>query len=436
MIRARTLEELVDAAALLSSQPLPRGRRVGVVTNAGGLGILCADACEAAGLELPELSEATRAELAGLAPAEASLANPVDLLGSATAATYEAVIPHVLADPSVDALIVLFVPPVVAGADEVAAAVRRAVERAGDAKPVIAVVVSAEGTPAALLAADSPVAALPYPESAARALAVAAARGEWLRRPAGATIVPGGSTQRAAEPVVEAALAREHDTWLTPAETRSLLEAYGMPVVPELIAATADETVAAARELGLPAVVKTAARARTRPRAAASRSTCATRPTFAGAFERIGVPVIVQPFLHGGAELLAGRRPGPRLRPARRVRARRGPRRADRRRGLPARAAHRPRRRGARARREPPGKLVRGFRGAPPADSAALVDLILRIGRLADDLPEVAELDLNPVLAGPRRLRRGRRESRVRSPRHRAPAEELVSRSPADRDSV
>ena len=94
VLRAGTLEELIDAAALLSTQPLPRGRRVAILTNAGGLGILCSDACEAAGLELSELSAETTAQLAELLPGEASLANPVDMLGSATAASYEATVPH------------------------------------------------------------------------------------------------------------------------------------------------------------------------------------------------------------------------------------------------------------------------------------------------------------------------------------------------------
>ena len=85
VLRARTLEELLDAAVFFSTQPLPRGNRVAVVTNAGGLGILCADACEAAGLSLPPLAPETVAALARVAPAEASSANPVDLLGSATA---------------------------------------------------------------------------------------------------------------------------------------------------------------------------------------------------------------------------------------------------------------------------------------------------------------------------------------------------------------
>src|SRR4051794_15620135 len=142
VLRAGNLEELVDVATLLSSQPLPKGRRVAVLTNAGGLGILCADACDAAGLELPALSPETRAALARVLPAEASAANPVDLLGSATGKTYAAALPHVLRDAAVDAVIVLFVPPVVAGADEVAAAIREAAK--GSGKPVLVVIVSAE----------------------------------------------------------------------------------------------------------------------------------------------------------------------------------------------------------------------------------------------------------------------------------------------------
>ncbi|HET7857040.1 MAG TPA: GNAT family N-acetyltransferase, partial [Gaiellaceae bacterium] len=110
VLRAETLEELIDVSALLSTQPLPAGRRVALLTNAGGLGILAADACDAEGLELPELSDETKAELARFLPTEASLANPVDMLGSATAASYESAVPALLRDPRVDALIVLFVP--------------------------------------------------------------------------------------------------------------------------------------------------------------------------------------------------------------------------------------------------------------------------------------------------------------------------------------
>src|SRR3954470_5922257 len=253
VLRASTLEELVDAATLLSSQQLPSGRRVAVLTNAGGLGILCADACDAAGLELPSLSPETRTALAKVLPTEASAANPVDLLGSATGKTYAAALPHVLQDVAVDAAIVLFVPPVVAGADEVAAAIREAAKTTR--KPVLAVIVSAEGIPAVLSDRDSGVATFSYPESAARELGPAARRADWLRRPLGTVVqLDGIDVDRARRVVAEA-----DDRWLDAAETRDLLEAYGIPLIAERGVAGAEEAVAAAEEFGGAVVVKTAA---------------------------------------------------------------------------------------------------------------------------------------------------------------------------------
>jgi acetyl coenzyme A synthetase (ADP forming)-like protein len=399
VLRARTLEELVDAAALLSSQPLPHGPRVAVITNAGGLGILCADACEAAGLELPALSSETRATLAPSVPGEASLANPVDLLGSATAATYETVIGPVLADPNVDALIVLFVPPVVAGAEEVALAIRRAVEGVEHEKPVIAVVVSAEGTPAVLRDQDSPVVSLPYPESAAHALSLALERTRWLARPAGVEVVPAEIDVAAARSVTEDA-----DGWLPPGKVRALLSAYGIPLVPERIATTPAEAVEAARELGFPAVVKTAAPGVHKTEIGGVlldlRTEDAVREGSDTLLRAHAAPVIVQPLLRGATELLAGVVQDPVFGPL--VAFGPGGALAE----LIGEASFRLAPlsdhdalelvHGGKA-----GRLVAGFRGAEPADADALTDLVLRLGRLAADLPEVAELDLNPVLAGP-----------------------------------
>jgi acetyl coenzyme A synthetase (ADP forming)-like protein len=395
VLRARTLEELVDAAALLSSQPLPQGPRVGVITNAGGLGILCADACEARGLELPELTEETRVALAAAVPGEASLANPVDLLGSATAATYAAAVGPVLADPNVDALIVLFVPPVVAGADEVAAAIAATVARLPRTKPVIAVVVSAEGTPALLRAPGAPVVPLAYPESAARALALALERTRWLRRAVGTEPEPAGIDRAGAELLTAGA-----NGWLASDETRALLSAYGIPLVPERIAATTDEAVAAARELGFPAVVKTAAPGVHKTELGGVALDLRDEAAVRAAALRIGLPVIVQPFLRHGTELLAGVVQDPMFGPL--VAFGPGGAFAE----LIGEASFRLAPltdvdadelvHGGKA-----GLLVAGFRGTAPADDDALADLLLRLGRLAHDLPEVAELDLNPVLAGP-----------------------------------
>lgn len=399
VLRARTLEELLDAAALLSTQPLPRGRRVGVITNAGGLGILCADACESAGLELSALTEQTRLAVAAEVPGEASLANPVDLLGSATAATYEAVIPHVLADPNIDALIVIFVPPVVAGADEVAAAIRRSAESSTAAKPVVAVVISADGTPAVLREPGSPVAALPYPESAARALAFACERADWLERPLG------GATElevdtAAGRRVVDSALADSPDAWLPPDRIRALLEAYGIPLVPERVANDADVAETAASALGFPVVVKTAAPGVHKTDIGGVALDLRDGAQVRDAVARIGAPVIVQPFLQAGTELLAGAVQDPIFGPL--VAFGPGGANAE----LIGEAAFRIAPLTVLDAQElvlggKAGRLVAGFRGAAPADAGALVELLLRLARLVEDIPEVAELDLNPILAQP-----------------------------------
>ena len=394
VIRARTLEELIDAAALFAGQPLPAGKRVAVITNAGGLGILCADACEASGLELPGLTAETEQGLRAVLPAEASVANPVDMLGSAVGATYEQVLPIVLADPNVDAAIVLFVPPVVAGADEIAAAVGRVA--AGTSKKPVLTSLIAEGE----LPPMAGLTNFAYPESAAHALGLAAARAEWLRRPAGSVPPLEGIEAARGRAVVTQALVREDDLWLRPDEVRELLVAYGIPVVAERVAARAGEAEAAAEELGFPVVVKSAEPGahKTETGGIALRLTSAEEVREAAG--RIGLPVVVQPMLEGSAELLAGIVQDPVFGPL--VAFGPGGTFAE----LIGQAEFRIAPltdadaaelvEGGKA-----GRLVQGFRGKPPADEQALTDLLHRLSRLGDDLSEVVELDLNPVIASP-----------------------------------
>ncbi len=397
VIQADSLEELADAAVLLSRQPLPRGRRVGVLTNAGGLGILCADACEIVGLELPQLSEATRVRLAELLPREASLSNPVDMLGSAVGATYEAAIPHLLADPGIDALIVLFVPPVVAGSEEVAEAVVRGVRTVpATTKPVLAAFVSAEGIPHCLTESDPPIATFEYPESAARALGHAVDRAEWLRRPADDPPRLEGIDRPAAEAVVASVLESSNDAWLVPSQVRQLLGAYGIPLVAERTAGSVDDAVAAAGELGYPVVVKTAAAGAHKTESGGVALGLGDDDEVREAAERIGPPVLVQRMIESGPELLAGVVQDPVF----------GPLVAFGPGGVFAELIGE-----AQFRIAPltlsdarelvltgkAGRLVAGFRGRPAAEAGALVDLVLRLAQLADDLPEVVELDLNPV---------------------------------------
>ena len=388
VIRAGTLGELIDVASLLSSQPAPRGRRVAVVTNAGGLGILCADACEAAGLALPTLAQATREALAAVLPSEASIANPIDMLGSATAALYAKSLPLILADPGIDAVIALFVPPVAVTADDVGAAIASAAAAGPDDKPVLASIIAAGGTPATL----GPVPSFAYPESAARALGRACQRADWLRAPSGTVPEPAGIDRVAAAAIVE-----RNDGWLTPADARALLEAYGIPLVGERVVESADDAVTAAAELGYPVVVKTAAAGAHKTEQGGVALDLDDEPAVRAAVGRIGLPVLVQPMVKGCAELLAGIVQDPVF----------GPLVAFGPGGVFAELI------GQAGFRLAPltdvdaeelvtggkaGALVAGFRGRPASDDRALVDLVLRLARLAEDMPEVAELDLNPVL--------------------------------------
>jgi len=402
VLRAGTLEELIDAAALLSTQPLPRGPRVAILTNAGGLGILCSDAAEAAGLELSELSRETTARLAEILPAEASLANPVDMLGSATAAAYEAVLPVVLEDPAVDSVIVLFVPPATAGAEDVAAGLSRSLTAAATDKPVLAALLSAEGVPSALRTTPAPAALFTYPESAARALGLATARAEWLRRPAGVVPSVDDVDRAGAERVVKAALQAEDDVWLTPEQTRELLASYGLPLVEERLARTVDEAVEAAREVGFPVVVKSGVPGAHKTESGGVALRLADEEAVRAAAERIGPPVIVQPMVEGGVELLAGIVQDPTF----------GPLVAFGPGGVLAELIGEAGFRIAPLtdvdaeellHQEKTGLLVAGYRGAPPADAERLADLIHRLSKLGEDRPEVQELDLNPVIAGPDR---------------------------------
>ena len=427
--RAASLEELIDVATLLSSQPEPKGRRVAVLTNAGGLGILAADACDAAGLELPTLGEETVSRLRELLPAEASVANPVDMLGSATASSYGEALPIVLDDPHVDAVLVLFVPAVTATADEVAVAVDAAArsrprEQAG-ARCRHELGRRSRGPSFRLgrrrVRLPGVGGARARPRRGARGVAPTAARlGSDARRhrPRRCRCASSSARSRRAE-----------DSWLDPAETRELLDAYGLPLVPERVAVDAEAAVAGGRRAGLSRPWSSRPPpAPTRPRPAASRSTSRTRRPFARRQSGSGSRSSCSRCSAAGPNCSPGfcrirssarsSRSGPAAStPSSSAKRASGSRRSPtstRRSSSPAGKA---------------GRLVRGFRGAEPADAAALVDLVHRLAALGDDLPAVAELDLNPVLGFPDRARRSRRP-RSHPPAARAAArEELVARS-------
>src|SRR5262249_28139050 len=284
--------------------------------------------------------------------------------------------------------------------NDVAIAIRKAVERAGSSKPVVAAIVSGEGAPAALRDPRSPVIALPYPESAARALTFAAEHAEWLHRPAGVPLQPDGiDPARARAVVAEAIRGGDEDGWLRPDAARRLLEADGVPVVAGRAPRTPDPAAVAAGEIGFPVVVKLDEPGLHKTDVGGVALDLRDEQQVREAASRLGT-VVVQPYVVGRTELLAGVIQDPLF----------GPLVAFGPGGAFAELI------GDATFRLAPltdldadelvtggkvGRLVAGFRGAPPADADALRDLLARLGRLADDFPEVAELDLNPVLAGP-----------------------------------
>ena len=299
VIRAETLEELVDVASLFSARGRLDGRSVGIVTNAGGLGILCADACEAAGLELPALGEDTVAALRAVLPAEASVANPVDMLGGATAATYAAALPHVLADPHV----VRVHRALRAGRQRDGRGGRRGRGRAPSSgsdsdKPVLAVVMSSGGDACGAarrrtVSRRSPIRSPPRARSAASPTAPPGCGARRGPCPALDRIdrAPRGGRRRGG------ARRRRTTRGSTPPRPASCSTHTGSRSCPSVWRRSVDEAVAAARELGFPAVVKTAAPGAHKTETGGIALDLADDEAVAAAATRIGLPVIVQPML-------------------------------------------------------------------------------------------------------------------------------------------
>ena len=254
VLRADTVEEMFDLAMAFSHQPVPRGNRVAIVTNAGGPGIIIADACEAHGLVVTELSEQTRDLLARHFPEEASLTNPVDMIASATPQSYRIAVEAVLADPNVDAVVATFVPPLGVRQEDVAEAIV-SVAAGQTEKPVVAVLMGREGLPQGL--AELNAAGIPgyrFPESGVRALGAMYRYRRWLERPAGEVRRFDADREGVARIIADARA--EGRAKLSETEVMRVLQAYGIPVAPYAVARTADEAVAAAAQMGWPVVAK------------------------------------------------------------------------------------------------------------------------------------------------------------------------------------
>ena len=408
VIRTSTLEELFDVAALLSTQPVPAGPRVGVVTNAGGPGILLADACEARGLALPELSPATLDALRTFLPPQAGLANPVDMIASATPEQYARTIAAVGSDPAVDAVVAIYVPPMVTNPEEIARAIARGAGDVPAAKPVLSVFLSSKGAPPLL--GEGPRGKLPaysYPENAAMALAAAERYGRWRRRPRGTPVRLDRCAETAIRAVIDRVLASaDGPRWLEAADLAMVLHAAGIPVAAAEQVSPAD-AVAAAERLGFPLVAKAIAPGVLHKSDVggvilgidSAAAVARAADTLAARMRDVGTTldgILLQREVRGGIEALVGVTSDPTFGPLlvcglggvlvellRDVAFH-----------LPPLSEIDAAEMLAKLRA---GKLLDGYRGQPAGDRDALVQVLMRVSALVEIVPELRELDLNPV---------------------------------------
>jgi acetyl coenzyme A synthetase (ADP forming)-like protein len=410
VIRTATLEELFDVASVLARQPLPAGPRVAVLSNAGGPAILAADACEAQGLELSALSDASIAELRRLLPPAASVGNPVDMVASATADQYRHATRLLLADEHVDSLLVIFIPPLVTKPDEVARAIVDGA--AGTTKPVVANFISARGAPPEL----APIPSCLFPEAAVTALAHATAYGAWRRRPKGSVPQSADIKHEIVREVVDRALIRG-DGWLTPSEAHTLIESVGISMATARLVTIDEEAVTAAREIAYPVALKAAGPEIVHKSDMGGvildiRDEAALRAAFRTLTSRMGsamTAAVVQQMVPGGVELLLGALWDPTFGPL--VACGTGGVLVDLLRDTVVRMQPLTDVDAAEMVENLKGvALLRGYRGQAPADEHAVVDALLRISALLEMCPEIQELDINPLKV----LERGARAVDVR----------------------
>jgi acyl-CoA synthetase (NDP forming) len=388
---------------------------VGIVTNAGGPAILCTDACEAEGLTVPKLSDEIRARLAAFLPSTASLNNPVDLIASATPAQYAKAIETLLAAKEIDALIILYMSVTVSDTAGIAEAIQTGIangrKAATGSKPVFINWMAEGDMDRRFSLPTETVPAYSLPETPAVVLSKAAAYADWRQQPPGMVPDIDDAEIPAVRTICTAALSRRGDGWLTTEETRSLLTAMRLPVESGGVARTADEAVALARQTGYPVAVKLAShQILHKTEIGGVQLNLMGEQAVREAFESIRARVdqsnqtaamegvLVQHMVSGGVEVMIGMTNDPLFGPLMAfglggihvevlgdVRFRITP--------LTDRDA-------AEMVREIKGyRLLQGYRGHPAADVEAIEDVLLRLSRLVEEIPEISELDLNPIFA-------------------------------------
>ena len=403
IIRVDTLSDFFFVGRLLASQPAPRGRRLAVLTNGGGPGILAADAADAAGLEIPPLGEATRSRLREILPSIASVSNPVDITASAGPEAYRRCFEVLCDDRDIDAILVIFIPPLITPSSEVAREISECLSARPElSKTVIAVFLDAASKVNSIPAGKITVPVYQFPEGAVAALGAAARYGIWRDQPAGRIV-----DIKIDRPAIKGCLEDKGAGWLQQEDVMTLLRASGISVVPSISATSPEEAAIAAASLGGPVALKILD-PRVLHKADVEGVILGVAPdAAAAAYARLSEQLAkhglrleaasVAPMAAPGTEVIAGITNDPvfgplvafglggflvellddvsfRLLPL-----------TDRDAASMIKSTR-------------AGRLLEGYRGSPRSDVAAVEDLLLRLAALADGEPRVREVDLNPVI--------------------------------------
>jgi acetyl coenzyme A synthetase (ADP forming)-like protein len=416
VIHAKTLEEFLALASGLSAQPRPQGKRIGILTNSGGPGVLCADSCATEGLTVPELSKPTQSTLASFLPPMAALKNPVDVIGFATEEQHAQAVETMLTSDELDVLIIVHVSVRAKDNEPVAAGIIkgiRAARLAGYKQPVY-LCWMAEGDLDRSFTVDCEV--IPtyrHPEIPAHIISRALAHDSWRQQPCGQVPTYSDIDLVAAKEIYTKALTDRGAGWLTTQETHALLAAMKIPLIPGGIATTAEDAVKLAQKIGFPVAVKLASHQIVhKTEMGGVQLNLADDHAVRDAFNRIRARleqagqleamegVLVQPMLSGGVEVMVGMTRDPLFGPV--IAFGLGGIHVEILGDLQFRVAPLTDRDASDMVKAIKGyRLLTGYRGQQAVDLKAIEDALLRISHLAEAIPEISELDLNPIFALP-----------------------------------
>lgn len=407
--RVDTIAELFDYAALYCTQPLPKGNRVAIITNAGGPGIMATDAAVRFGLKLAELTDATRDKLKPALPATASLRNPVDVIGDARADRYESAVRTVLEDPNVDMGMVILTPQSMTEVEETAAIVPHAIK--GIQKPVVCSFMGAKDvSPGAAVLRKAGVPNYPFPEDAVRSLAAAERLVALHEIPRREDPVFNHLDVDTARRLIAEALDGNQKRYLTQAECRPLLECYRLPLLKSGVATSEEEAGKLAESFGNPVVMKVMSADVVHKFDAggvllnihgAEEARAAYRKIYKNVDKAVpGAKIqgiLVEEMARKGVEVILGASRDPRFGPLMMFGL--GGTLVEVLKDVSFRLAPMWQISAERMVRQIRSfQVLDGFRGNPPSDIDAIVETLLRLSAMVCNHPEISELDINPLI--------------------------------------